>query len=321
MTLTASANLVPILANPYSGNGPNRQRVDALAAALRVVGLEARLVWDRAERAALLADADIGSWCRCVVAAGGDGSVADALNDLASTESCAHKVAPDHASPVGRAVPFATLPMGTENLFARQFGFDRSATRLAEAIARGQTVGVDLGLVEGAGRPRLFTLMASAGFDAEVVHRMDRWRRTGEHLKRVNRLSYAPRMLSAAAGYRYPRVSLEADGKTYTGSHAFVFNIPQYGGNLGIGKHADPSDGLLDWVVFERPGAVRMLGYGASVVLGRHLLRGDVRHGRSASVRLDSEAGVPMQADGDPVGSGPATVRACAGAVRVIVMS
>ena len=43
-----------------------------------------------------------------------------------------------------------------------------------------------------------------------------------------------------------------------TGAHAFVFNIGQYGFQLGFVPDVDPSDGLLDWVVFEKPGVIAL---------------------------------------------------------------
>lgn len=303
----ARPRLVPILANPFSGSGPNRRRVEALVEALAAHGLEAELVWERDRRAALLADPVLAERCRCVVAAGGDGSVADVINEMS----------PGGVTP---GVPFATLPMGNENLFARQYGFDGGVQRIARAIEQGRAVAADVGMVEQAGERRLFTLMASAGFDAEVVHRVDRWRKAGSGLKRVNRLSYGPKIVGALAGYRYPPVTLEAGGQVVSGAHAFVFNMPQYGGGLGIARQADATDGLLDWVVFERPGLLNLAGYGLSVMLGRHLRRGDVRHGRATEVRLTAQQPVPMQVDGDPVGFTPVTVVVRRQAVRVIVV-
>ncbi len=313
--------MVPILANPYSGHGANRKRVEALVTALRKQGLEAKLVWDRAERAELLADPDLASWCRCVVAAGGDGSVADVINDMSPRKQVPRELANGH-EPGGAvpAVPFATLPMGTENLFARQLGFDRGPRRIAAGIARGQTRCIDVGMATTAQQTRLFTLMASAGFDADVVHRLDQWRKVGEHVRRVNRLTYAPKIMSALRHYDYPAVTLEVDGRQISGAHAFVFNIPQYGGNLGIGRHADETDAQLDWIVFEKPGLVNLASYGLAVIRMRHLGKPDVPHGKATSLTLRAQTPVPLQADGDPVGFTPATVEIRPGAVRVIVV-
>lgn len=296
---------VVILANPYSGKGANKLRVEALADALAQRGMTARQVWDLGERAALLADPNVGDAYRCIVSAGGDGSMAAVVNDL-------------QAGGETTRVPILMLPMGNENLFAQEFGHGQKPAVLADAIDRLDTRTIDMGEANG----RLFTLMASAGFDAEVVQRVDAWRRAtqGNGLKRVNRLSYAPKITSVLTAYRYPPVTLTAEGKSYTGAHVFVFNIGRYGGGLRIGAHADPADGLLDFVVFEKPGLVRLARYGLSVLLRGHLNRSDVHHGRAREMKFDSDTGaVPVQADGDPCGTTPCIVRVRPGAMRVVL--
>lgn len=294
---------VAVVGNPYSGRGANRQRVQRLLERLQASGVAARVAWEPAARHAMLADPDLARWCRCVVVAGGDGTVADVLNDL----------------PDGASVPVATLPIGNENLFAREFGFEAPPERIAAAIARGRTRQVDLGTCNG----RVFALMASAGFDAEVVHRVARWRvrPNGEGLRRVGRLNYGPRILAALGRYRYPRVRVEADGHVVgEGAHAFVFNLPQYAARLGICPEAAGDDGQLDWLVLERPGMWALGRYGLSVIGGRHLGRPDVRHGRAERIRITaaSDGSVPAQVDGDPAGATPMAVAVRPGALAVV---
>jgi len=282
---------VAIFGNPFSGSGPIRKPVAKLAAALEAHGLEPDVVWDPHDRNAKLSDDAYLRKLRCVVAAGGDGSVSAVINAMAQGGRV-----PD--------VAFATYPVGNENLFARQFGFGKDPQKLADAIAAGHTTRTDLGVADG----KFFTLMVSSGFDADVTHRLDRWRRAGSKtLKRVRRVTYLPKILGSIRGYRYPGVRLEADGQTVEGAHAFVFNIPQYGGSLGICRHADHCDGRLDWVVFERPGARSLLAYGWAVLRGLHLDRADVHHGTADRVRITPVNGepVPVQADGDPAAHAP----------------
>ena len=98
---------------------------------------------------------------RCVVAAGGDGTVSAVINELSAD------------------VALAVLPLGNENLFAKAFGFEDDPGALARAIARGARQPIDLGRAHTTAGSRLFTLMLSAGFDADVVHRFTRWRTAG----------------------------------------------------------------------------------------------------------------------------------------------
>lgn len=299
---------VLVFANPYSGSGPNRVYVSRMLGALKARGLRPRVVWDPARRRATLAHPRLLEKCRCIVAAGGDGSIADAINDM-------------HAAGLLGVVPFATLPIGTENLFARQFGFTRDGAVLAAAIDKLELHAVDVGAVVSDAGERLFLLMASAGFDADVVHRMAAWRsdtRAAGTLRRVNRLSYLPRILTCVRGYCWPRITAEVDGKTYSGSHLFVFNLPQYGGNLGIARHACGDDHLLDWVLFEKPGLLSLADYGWTVLRSKHLGRPDVPHGKAARLKLYADGPVALQADGDPAGFTPVTVEVRPGAMRVV---
>ena len=293
------------MANPYSGKGENQRRVEALSDALAGKGISARQVWDLDERAALLGDPQVGEAYRCVVSAGGDGSMAGVVNDLGKGGETTRTA-------------IAMLPLGNENLFAREFGHNKGIDALADAIERLETQTIDMGRANGT----LFTLMVSAGFDSEVVRRVDEWRRStdGNGLRRVSRVSYAKPIMSVLTSYRYPQVAVEADGKSVSGSHAFVFNIGKYGGGLPIGDHADASDGMLDWVVFKKPGLLRLGWYGLSAYLRRHLRRGDIAYGTSAEITIKSEGGpVPVQADGDPCGETTMSVKALPGAMRVVL--
>lgn len=313
--IAAASARVAVVANPYSGTGPNRRRVDRLLEALRDRGFDPHVCWTPGERrAAFNGSSDF----RCAVVAGGDGSIADAINEL------------DRAGRLADT-PLAVLPMGNENLFADALGFGKQPAPLAAAIESGASRSIDLGSVDG----RLFTLMASAGLDAEVVRRMDRWRShaprsasttAGEsdaqspRLRRVNRMSYAVRTLAALGGYPYSPVTVETDDEAVVGSHAFVFNLPRYGGGLEIAPEARADDGLLDYVVFQKPGGVHLISYALAVSRGRHLSRDDVRTGRVPRLRLRCESPVAVQADGDAAGETPIELTARPGAARVLVM-
>jgi len=293
---------VLICANPFSGSGPNRRYVDDLVSALDRRGLEPRLVWSLEERRGALTDPGLADWCRCVVVAGGDGSIQAVLNELC----------PRGERLGAGTIALATLPMGNENLFAVYFGFDRDAERLAAAIDAHQTRPIDLGLMTGGGGAQdgtLFSLMAGIGLDADVVHRMDRWRKTQDGLKRVGRISYLPRVLVSLMRYRYPRLEVVADGQTYTGAHLFVFNLPDYGGGLRLApKTCVEDDCRLDWVLFERGGFLAIAGYALAVLLGRHLKMKSVRHGQAISLEVASSQEAVIQLDGDPAGAVPASI-------------
>jgi diacylglycerol kinase family enzyme len=282
--------VILVAANPYSGAGANRRRVDVLAAAVRAAGGIPRIVWDAAERAAAFADAAAMRGCRAVLVAGGDGTVAEVVNEL----------------PPG--VPLGVLPLGNENLLARAFGFDGDPDRLARAARDGGTRSIDLGRAQAAGRRRLFALMLGVGFDAAVVHRVAAWRGARGPLRRVRRTSYLAPLASSLAGYAHTRVRLSAGTASIEGAHCVIANVPAYALDLRLTPTAVPDDGELDWLVLERRGRLALATYCWAAWRGGHLARPDVRAGRGTRLTITADRATPVQLDGDPWGTTPVEV-------------
>jgi len=277
---------VGIAANAASGRGKGKATVDRLAAELVRLGCEPRVAWTPLDRRRLVdASGEADSGCRCLVAVGGDGTVASLINECPG-------------------VPIAVVPAGTENLFARHFGFDRNPKRAAARIAEGQGELMDLGVADG----RRFALMAGFGFDADVVgrHHAARLGRAGV-LRPTHRAAYVEPVLRSSFGYRFPPLTLEAEGvdghvETLIGTTAFVFNLPRYALGLPFAPKAQADDGWLDLVVFRDPGPLQALHYLWLVLRGLHLDRPGIVHRRIRRVSIQAEAVVPVQLDGDPGG-------------------
>ncbi len=313
---------VLICANPYSGAGPNRRYVEGLTRALQKQALEAVVVWDADERLAILSDRGLPSSYRCVVVAGGDGSIHAVVNELARAGHLVDR------NPTRPSPAFATLPMGNENLFASCFGFTRDVQLLAHHISEGETISMDLGVVEyptdsigrtdrSETRTDRFTLMVGAGFDAEVVHRVARWRQAGERLRRIRRVSYVRHILRGVSAYEGRRFEVSIDGRTVAGTSLFVFNLPAYGGGLKIAPPGcSAGDGRLDYVLFDQPGRRALVASVWSVLRASHLTRPDVVHGQASSIEVRGFADqtgsdarqLPLQADGDPAGFAPVRI-------------
>jgi diacylglycerol kinase (ATP) len=287
---------VVIVANPYSGAKENRACVEALAAALRQRELESRVIWDLDELVEVAGDPCSAERYRAVVVAGGDGTLNRVIN-------------------LQRQLPVFVFPLGNENLFSRELGCCGVAEHAADVIAAGRTQTIDLGR---AGE-RLFAIVASAGFDGDAAHRLAHWRTQADRLRRVWSVDYAMPMLNSAWHYRYPPIDVDADGRKVRGALCMVFNVPQYASRLPLAFDADPHDGLLDWLVFEKPGNLPLMGYALSVWLKRHRERSDVHHGRARRVVFGASEPVPLEIDGEAAGFAPVMIEVVPDAVRVIV--
>jgi diacylglycerol kinase family enzyme len=292
MQIDPSHCLVPILANPRAGAGASRRIVRELVIALRLRDLHPCLCWSREDLDALLAS-PARAEVRCVVAAGGDGTLLEVVNRASG-------------------IPTAVLPLGNENLVARHCCVQRSGRKLADAIVAGHVRWFDLARANG----RLFCLMASVGLDADVVHRVHR-RRRGH----INRITYVVPLIQAIETYRFPPVEVEiADtGERLRGATVFLFNLPEYALGLPIAADGSAEDGLLDLCVFEKPGVLSLLRYLGAVWTGKHQKLADFQHRRVRCVRLSAPAQAPVQTDGDPAGCLPVQIEVVPAAWPLVV--
>jgi diacylglycerol kinase family enzyme len=222
--------------------------------------------------------------CRCIIAVGGDGTVAALVNERPK-------------------VPITVLAAGTENLFANHFRLSRDPVKLAAMIVQGCVARLDLGLT----RTRRFTLMAGIGFDADVVtrHHVARVGRGGVS-RPTHRAMYVAPVLRSSLRYGFPKLTVKVvdpgHDETLIGSTVFLFNLPRYALGLPFAPSAIGDDGLLDLVVFRDPGPFRALHYLWLVLRGVHLENQGVQHRKVRKAVISTSERVPFQLDGDPGG-------------------
>ncbi|MFV0444127.1 MAG: diacylglycerol/lipid kinase family protein [Planctomycetaceae bacterium] len=295
--MTSSATLhtggwVAIQRNRTSGAGQHYEPITALISELRRLGIVPRLFSQRAELDAAISS---GRWGapRAVVAAGGDGTVLDLLNR--------HPL-----------VPVAILPLGTENLLAREFGIPRRDGRfVARMIAAGRQQTIDLGQI---GDLR-FAIMASCGFDAAVLQ-VAHYRRTGH----IRHRHYLRPLVDRWWNYRYPpvRVFLDDAAEPIVGSMVVVANLSRYALGLPLVSGARSDDGLLDVRVFSHRSRFQLLTELGNVLL-KAFRAGGVTPIRAARVRIEADEPLPIQVDGDPAGQTPVVIDILPQAATLVV--
>jgi diacylglycerol kinase (ATP) len=282
---------VAIQRNPKSGTGRSRHQLHELLHELRRLGFQPRLFKHRDKLDRWMAVPEHRTGLAGLVSAGGDGTVADLFNRFPG-------------------VPLAILPLGTENLLARFLGIPRSGRAVAQLIAAGGKRRLDLCRL----RERRFAVVASAGFDADVVHRTHRIR-----CGNISRLSYLQPILESLRRYTYPELRIRTDGADapITGRLALVINIPAYALRLPVAAAAREDDGLCDLRVFRRGSAFQMLRYLYKVARGSHERLSDVSVAQSRRFTIESDVPVPVQVDGDPAGWTPAEIEVLPGELEV----
>ena len=181
-------------------------------------------------------------------------------------------------------------------------------------IANGHFATLDVGKANG----ELFLVMASCGFDAEVVHQVHKARKG-----HIRHWTYAKPILRSIRRYKYPTLSIysgkEKNSKPIKAKWAFVFNAPRYAMGLPIADQADAMDGVLDLCAFRGGKLMNGLMYLTGVVFRQHRRWKDTNIATSTHFRIESDEEVPYQIDGDPGGYLPLEIEILPGRLNIIV--
>lgn len=301
MTSLPPAAPIAVAINPHAAFGTTARAGAEVMAELARRGRYA--VELRAETWSALADGVAGELRRGISAllvVGGDGMVHLAVNALAGTQ-----------------VPLGIVPTGTGNDFARMFNLPTEPrTAVGHFLqALEQPRRVDLGRVTRAdGTSCWFAGVLSAGFDAAVNDRANRWRFPR------GRLRYPLAMLRELASFRPLRYSLVVDGvpRRTDAMLVAVANGRSIGGGMRIVPEAAYDDGALDLFIVSPLSRPAFLGIFPRVYAGRHTSHPAVHIERVRTVRLEA-SGVTAYADGEPVGRLPVSVDVVPGALSAAV--
>jgi diacylglycerol kinase family enzyme len=194
---------------------------------------------------------------------------------------------------VRTGTPLYHYPLGTENLFAREFGYSRSRERLLLALERCEVRHLDLGIANN----RKFLIMASMGFDAEVTY--DLARRRGSS---ISHLTYIPPILGRLITWQAPTITIRLDGETLV-DHApgcvVVANSRQYAMRFDPAQRASMTDGRLDVVFFPARTRLELVGWAIACRRRKQLERPGVIYRLGRQVELASDEPVRYQLDGD----------------------
>lgn len=269
---------IALIANATSGKGRAKPLVAELAALLAERGHALTTSWVPGPVSTEPAD--------LLLIAGGDGTLHHSL-PLALTLNC----------------PLYHIPLGTENLLAREFRMSRRPAAILDAIDRFQTTRIDVGECNAAP----FLLMCSVGCDASIIHRVQACRKGP-----ISHLTYIRPCLAEIMRPTLRPLTIIADGATildHAPGVAVVANCRQYGFRVDPGLRASLTDGLLDVVFFPARSSLRVLGWVALAKARLHIRRRALLYKTARDVRIRLEpADRRFQMDGEARGlpdSGP----------------
>jgi diacylglycerol kinase family enzyme len=181
-----------------------------------------------------------------VVAAGGDGTIAEVANGL-----------------IGSDTALGVIPLGTANVLAKEYKLSTTPRAVANALAYKRTTLLWPGVAKLAAGDHVFVQMVGLGFDGAVVHGLQ------PLLKRViGRGAYVWQSLWESVAYGFPKVRLTVDGKEYEAASVVVTKGRLYGGPYLLAPNAASTAPGFQVALFENPGTFAALLSGAALPLG-----------------------------------------------------
>jgi diacylglycerol kinase (ATP) len=291
---------VAVVANPTSGRGKGARLIPKVESLLRSLGIRhtihvsgspadpARMAREAAERGV-----------ETIAALGGDGHVGTCANGVAGTDSA-----------------LAVIPAGTGNDFARLLGIPpKDPLAAARLLQDPVTRRLDMVRVTTPQQERYYVNVAGAGFDSEVNAYANRMRRIKGKAK------YVVATFALLPGFKAGQFHVVVDGeeRELPGMLIAVGNGVSYGGGMKVCPTAVPDDGLIDLCVIGDISKFDFIKTFPKVFKGTHIEHPKVTVLRGKSVTISAERTLQVFADGEHVGTLPATFTVVPQSLSVVV--
>ena len=228
---------------------------------------------------------------------GGDGTLMDVANGMA-----------------GGSVPMAIIPGGTGNVMSVELGIPRDPSAACSLIVNPQHIlrPIDLGRVEN----RCFMLRVGFGLEANIV------RGAGREMKdRFGVFAYLMSILAALSQPSPAHYFLNLDGNEFEcdGLACMIANAASLGvAGLDLADNISITDGLLDVFIIRKIDMEELFSMAARV-LGSPETPDSLLHWQVSKVQIRSDPPQQIEADGDLIGVGQASIEVLPLALNIIV--
>ena len=220
-----------------------------------------------------------------------------------------------------RRAELATVPLGTGMDFVRTYGIPRKFDDAVRVAVSGRTREIDAGRVayrewSGETGERHFANVASVGMSGAVAQRANS---TSKALG--GRVTFFYVLTRVFFSWQNTDVTVEANGERRHGRmhDVIVANGRYHGGGMVLAPEASPDDGLFDVVLIGDIGKADFVRSVPRIYRGTHLTHPRVELLRTARVRVDAPEHLPIELDGEQVGTTPVSFEIVRRALRVRV--
>ena len=294
--MTSPFGPLVVIANPRSGRGKVATHLPEIERILTDARLSYRIVrTTHPGHATEVARDALARGERYLVAVGGDGTVHEVVNGML-----------DGGRPVAADAVLGVVAAGSGCDLVRSFGLPGDTLQAARHLAGDQIRPIDVGQVtytSGAAEvTRYFPNIAEVGLGGAVVARAARLPAV------LGPARYLAGFWLTLPGFRPATVRLDVDGQAYQwrASNVVVANCRFYGGGMQISPKSEPDDGALDVLVMVGPKSDALTSL-PKVYRGTHLPHRNIAELRASRVRVEADPPFVIEADGELLGTTPAT--------------
>ena len=222
----------------------------------------------------------------------------------------------------GTATELATIPLGTGMDFGRTYGISSSFDDAVRVAVAGVSRTIDVGRVSyrewsGAEGERYYANVGSVGMSAAVAQRAN-----GMSKALGGKATFFYALTRVFLEWKNTNVTVRLDDGTQREGRmhdVIVANGQWHGGAMWLAPNAKPDDGLFDVVLIGDVGKLDFLTTAPKIYRGRHVAHPKVDVVRSARVEVDAAERLPIEVEGEQVGTTPAVFEIVPGALRVRV--
>ncbi len=270
---------IKVIFNPYANRWGAQERLETLGQMFAANDCECDLVvTQRPGEGIELAEAAVHEGYEAVVAAGGDGTINEVINGILK------------ATPDGPTLPFGIIPLGSANDFNKIAGLPDSLAAAISVIGAGHTRQIDAGKIND----RYFINNSAIAMEPTVT--LESWK--------IHRISgesrYLVALLRALARLSAWQMDVTWDAGQYRGP-AYLLSVcnSERTGGFTMAPGAEIDDGVMDLVIAKEVPKLTFLQMLLQLLQGKHTEHKDVIFTRVSEIRIKTDPGTPVHADGE----------------------
>jgi len=288
-----------VIYNPIAGRGRAKKHWPEVQQALIDAGIEFDVATTSAPLEAVTFAQKAPTKYSTVIAVGGDGTIHEVVNGLL------------HASNEGETIALGVVPLGNGDDFAKMIPpqttigdkvFDWHVA--IEKITQGQTKLFDVGRISGDqlrseqnNNPQYFMNGMDIGFGAQAALNFTK---VPSFLTGI--AAYLAAIMKTLIDYHIPKVSIQIDDQPafeQSTTMTAITNGRCFGSGFWVCPDAQVDDGLLDVMVTQSVGRLKILSLIPKIMKGTHVNEPILKNYRARRIVIKSEQSLVVEADGE----------------------